>query len=42
MQETVKPEAKSEKIEKKKAKFVNLLSHGNILLKGIYITDLYK
>ncbi|KAG5328821.1 TRIP4 protein, partial [Acromyrmex heyeri] len=33
VQEAVKPEPKSEKVEKKKTKFVNLLSHGNILLK---------
>ncbi|XP_011174576.1 activating signal cointegrator 1 [Solenopsis invicta] len=34
VQETVKPEVKSEKVEKKKTKFVNLLSHGSVLLKG--------
>ncbi|XP_012543567.2 activating signal cointegrator 1 isoform X2 [Monomorium pharaonis] len=39
VQETVKPEAKSEKIEKKKTKFVNLLSHGNVLLKGRHKCD---
>lgn len=42
MQEIVKPETKSEKIEKKKTKFVNLLSHGNVLLKGVYVINLYK
>jgi len=39
MQETVKPETKSEKVEKKKKKFINLLSHGNILLKGRHKCD---
>ncbi|KAG5310692.1 TRIP4 protein, partial [Acromyrmex insinuator] len=39
VQEAVKPEPKSEKVEKKKTKFVNLLSHGNILLKGRHKCD---
>ncbi|XP_018401936.1 PREDICTED: activating signal cointegrator 1 [Cyphomyrmex costatus] len=30
----VKPESPSEKVEKKKTKFTNLLSHGTVLLKG--------
>ncbi|XP_072760457.1 activating signal cointegrator 1 [Anoplolepis gracilipes] len=34
MQETTKLETKPEKMEKKKPKFVNVLSHGDILLKG--------
>lgn len=39
VQEVVKPEIKSEKIEKKKTKFVSLLSHGNVLLKGRHKCD---
>ncbi|KYM86106.1 Activating signal cointegrator 1 [Atta colombica] len=39
VQEAVKLEPKSEKVEKKKTKFVNLLSHGNILLKGRHKCD---
>ncbi|KAG5325636.1 TRIP4 protein, partial [Pseudoatta argentina] len=39
VQEAVKPEPKSEKVEKKKTKFVNLLSHGNILLKERHKCD---
>jgi len=39
MQETVKSEAKSEKVGKEKTKFVNLLSDGNILLKGRHKCD---
>lgn len=35
MQETVKPE----KVEKKKAKYVNLYSHGDVLLKGRHKCD---
>ncbi|KAM0726427.1 Activating signal cointegrator 1 [Formica fusca] len=34
MQEAAKCETKPEKMEKKKTKFVNLLSHGDVLLKG--------
>jgi len=36
MQEAAKVETKPEKTEKKKTKYVNLLSHGDVLLKGIY------
>ncbi|XP_070530593.1 activating signal cointegrator 1 isoform X2 [Cardiocondyla obscurior] len=39
VQEAVKPEIKNEKVEKKKTKFVNLISHGNILLKGRHKCD---
>ncbi|XP_011639868.1 activating signal cointegrator 1 [Pogonomyrmex barbatus] len=39
VQESIKPEIKPEKIEKKKSTFVNLLSHGNILLKGRHKCD---
>lgn len=35
MQEDAKPETKSDKIEKKKTKYVNMLSDGDVLLKGI-------
>lgn len=34
MQEAAKVETKPEKTEKKKSKYINLLSHGDILLKG--------
>lgn len=40
MQEAAKFETKPEKMEKKKTKYVNLLSHGDVLLKGIYIIKL--
>lgn len=35
MQEGAKVEAKPEKVEKKKTKYVKLLSQGDVLLKGI-------
>nr|XP_012234045.1 PREDICTED: activating signal cointegrator 1 [Linepithema humile] len=39
MQEGAKPEIKSDKMEKKKTKFVNILSHGDVLLKGRHKCD---
>lgn len=43
IQEATKLETKTVKMEKKKTKFVGLLDHGNVLLKGIHIIiNMYK